>query len=197
MVKNTAMQRRPDLAFQGKDEREDFQFCFQQHWIRLLWPMTKTFGMSALLIAAGYTTFMLVGVVDNSTRQFMLVLLLLLFLMSQLELIVRFYRYCLYVVVVTDKKIHRIKKTLLTVDDQQSIDLWMLQDINKVQHGFLQNVLGYGTLTLEAQETVFRVHFVPRITEKYRELIRLREHARVPMARPGPRETESRRKSEK
>ncbi|MEN9560804.1 MAG: hypothetical protein RIQ56_77, partial [Candidatus Parcubacteria bacterium] len=96
----------------------------------------------------------------------------------QLEFIGRFYRYFLYVCVVTDRKVHRIKKTLLAIDDHQSIDLWVLQDINKHQRGIVQNLFGFGTLILEANDTQMRVHFTPDIGKRYEDLLHLRERAR-------------------
>ncbi len=77
-----------------------------------------------------------------------------------------------------------MKKTLLIFDDHQSIDLWMLQDILKCQHGVIQNVFGFGSLILEAQETVLRIHFVPWVTNKYKRLMSLREQARQRMNYP-------------
>jgi len=178
MVKTLPPERQCDVSFQGKDTTEEFQFCFHQHAIRMLWPVTKTLCMTGLIVTAGYTAFFSVGVNDASTRRLMLAVLLALFFLTQMEFITRFYRYCLYVIVVTDRKVHRIKKTLLTIDDHESVDLWALQDINRCQHGVVQNIFGYGSLIMEAQETILRVHFVPKIAEKYRELLRLRERAR-------------------
>jgi hypothetical protein len=54
------------------------------------------------------------------------------------------------------------------------MDLLMLQDIEKKQHGIVQKILGYGTIVLEARDTVMRLHYVPRIDEKYIMLMHLR-----------------------
>ena len=85
------------------------------------------------------------------------------------------YRHFLYIIVVTNQRIHRIKRTLITHDDHQTIDLLMLQDVYKSQHGPIQNILGFGTLTLEAQETVLKIHFTPRIAEKYEQILHIKE----------------------
>ena len=167
-----------DTNFQGKDANEDFQFYFHQHWVRLIWPFVKNLIYSAFIITVGYITFITVGIEDALTRRILLLVFGLLFLITNIELISRFYRYFLYVIVITDKKVHRIKKTLLTFDDHQSMDLWMLQDINKCQHGVIQNLFQFGSLILEAQDTVLRLHFVPSIPKKYAMFMRLRERAR-------------------
>ena len=180
MVTNTSCPA--DGIFQGKDANEEFHFSFHQHWIRMLWPICKLLISSALIIGIGYLVLVQIGVESPSLRRGLLVALALLFTISQAEFLSRFYRYFLYVIIVTDKRIHRIKKTLLTVDDHQSMDLWMLQDIYKCQHGILQNMLGYGSLILEAQETMLRLHFVPNVSKKYGQLMRLRERARTSLA---------------
>jgi hypothetical protein len=171
-----------DLDFQGKHGAEKFAFYFHQHWIRLLWPLVKMIAWNILIIGGGYATFTMAEVADDFTRRLLLNFLTVFFVIAHFELLVRLYRYFLYVVVVTDKKIHRIKKTLIMFDDHQSIDLWMLQDINKCQHGIVQNLFGFGSIILEVQETILRLHFVPHIEHHYHKFMGLREQARNKMA---------------
>lgn len=122
--------------------------------------------------------FYQVGITSDFARRSLLILLNLGFCITNIEFLHQFYRYFLYIIIVTDKKIHRIKKTLLCTNDHQSIDLWMIQDIDRSQHGLLQNLLKFGSMRLEAQETVVRLHFIPRVAKKYEELLRLKEMAR-------------------
>ena len=112
-------------------------------------------------------------------RRLVLQFLTLFFVLAYFEILKRFYRYLLYIVIVTDKKIHRIKKTLITTDDHISFDLMMVQDIHKSQTGIWQNLLGYGTIVLEAQETIMRLHFVPNVVEKYEKIMHVRERGRM------------------
>ncbi len=169
------------VDFQGKHAEETFQFYFRQHWIRLVWPFCRMVFYTLLLFLVGYVVFVRVGLEDTGTRRATLLVFCFLLLVAHVEFLVRFYRHFLYVVIVTDKKVHRIKKTLLAIDEHQSMDLWMLQDINKIQHGIIQNFLGFGSLSMEAQDTALRIHFVPRITEQYEVLSGLRERARSRM----------------
>jgi hypothetical protein len=158
-------------AFQGMDASEQFAFFFRQHWIRVLWPFLRMLGGTILLGSAiGFVAF---SANDDATRHAALIGLLVLFLGLQAAFLVRFYRHFLYVIIVTNRKIHRIKKTFLAVDDHQSIDLGSLQDIHKSQHGIVQNLFGFGTLTLEAQESVLKIHFVPKISKQYEAMLRL------------------------
>lgn len=170
-----------DINFQGKHADEQLQFYFHQHWIRMLWPLTKLILVNALVLSIGYVLFRVLTIEDDAARRLLLTLFTAFFLITNFEFLVRFYRYLLYVIVVTDKKIHRIKKSLFMLDDHQSMDLWMLQDIFKCQHGIIQNILRFGTLILEAQETIIRIHFAPSVSEKYEKLMHLREQARSKM----------------
>lgn len=151
----------------------------------MLWPLTKLILLNILVLIIGYILFRVLTIEDPTARRLLLTLFTAFFLITNFEFLIRFYRYLLYVIVVTDKKIHRIKKSLFMLDDHQSLDIWMLQDIFKCQHGIIQNILRFGTLILEAQETIIRIHFAPSVSEKYERLMHLREQARAQMGYVG------------
>jgi len=171
------------VNFQAQHSDESFVLYTRQHWIRLWYPLLKLLSWNAFVLVIGYTIFIRVGIGDAFARGMLFTIMGFFFIFSHLEFLERFYNHFLYIIVITDKRIHRIKKKLLTTDDHQSVDLWMLQDVHKCQHGVIQNLLGYGTLILEAQNTVLRLHFLPRVGRKHRELSHLREQARA-LARP-------------
>jgi hypothetical protein len=171
-----------DIDFPGRHEGEEFQFFFRQHWIRLwhgfrnLLVWTVVFGVGIYIVANAF------GSDTPVIRRVILVALSIFFLFTQLSFLVKFYSYFLYVIIVTDKKIHRIKKTMLTTDDHQSVDLWTLEDITKNQHGIIQNIFGFGSLVLISQtQEPLRVHFTPSISDKHEVIMSLREQARKQM----------------
>lgn len=176
-----------EIDFQGRHANEEIRLYYHQHWIRLVWPTAKMCIKTALLFASAYITLVFVGFEEPFSRRLMLTLFSIFFLLVQFEYLFCIYRYFLYVIVVTDKKVHRIKKTLLTTDDHISVDLWMLQDINRCQHSIVQNLLGFGTIELEAQETVLRLHFTPHVARMYESIMHLRELAREKMTYHGGR----------
>lgn len=133
---------------------------------------------SLVIIAGGYFIFLHIGVSDTASRHGLLIGLCFLLAIVQWAFLIRFYTYFLYVIIVTDRRIHRIKKTLITVDDHQTIDIWTLQDINKSQHGPLQNILGFGTILFESQDTVLKLHFIPQVRNIYHKISHIRELAR-------------------
>lgn len=166
------------LHFQGRDNQEKFQFYCRQHWIRLLWPFCRTVFWTLVILGAGWVMFFYLGVKDPFTRHGLLLGLFLILTMVYMRLLFCFYTYFLHVVVVTDRKVHRIKKTLFSIDDHLSIDIPMFQDVVKQQHGIVQNVFGYGTLILEAQDSEMRLHFIPHISVIHQRLAQIRERAR-------------------
>jgi len=124
--------------------------------------------------------FFAVGIQDGIARHTVFFLLLAFFLLFQWELLVRFYRHFLSVVIVTDRRIHRIKRTLLTLSDHDSIDLRQLKDVRKTQRGLIQAMFRYGSLYLEAQNaTAISMHFTPHIDWCHSQLLALRERVRV------------------
>lgn len=177
------------IDFPGKDQAEAIQFYYRQHWIRL-WRPFRNVLLWLIAIAVAVVAIKHTFQDTPTMRRVVLLSLYFLFLFTQLSFLSACYRYFLYVVIVTDKKIHRIKKTLLTVDEHQSIDLWNLEDITKHQRGIVQNVFGFGTLELTMQsQDALRIHFTPFIAKKHEAIMQLREHARqrmMPQRMGGP-----------
>ncbi len=174
---NAPHTQRP-IDFQGRDAREQFQFYFRQHWVRMVAPLARAILYTALIGILGYITLFVWDTNLPAGRHLWLTFFFFFLCVVQLEFLVRFYRYFLHIVIVTDHRIHVIKKTLLMLDEHESIDLHSLQEIHKAQHGLVQNLLGFGTLILEAQDTQLRLHFTPNIGERYNELMHLRREAK-------------------
>lgn len=168
-----------DIAFLGKDPDERCQFYFRQHWIRLLWPSVRLFVWSLFVGIALWLLLVIFTVENVSMRHTALVFLAATWIFAHVVFLTSVYRHFLYVIVVTNQRIHRIKRTLVTHDDHQTIDLQMLQDVHKSQHGPVQNMLGFGTLTFEAQETVLKLHFIPHVADKYERILRIKQAERL------------------
>lgn len=163
-----------DITFFGKIPGEKLQCYFRQHWARISVPFLRHVAWNAVIVLFAYISFFIIVIDDAPTRHMLLVFFLLWLIGVHAAFLAILYRYFLYVIVITDQRVHRIKKTFLVSDDVQNMDLLMLQDIEKKQHGIVQKILGYGTIVLEARDTVMRLHYVPRIDEKYIMLMHLR-----------------------
>lgn len=183
MVSDSSPLHGHHVDFQGKDPEEHFQFYFRQHWIRLLGPASSMLFWTAMVLLAGWLIFFNLAPPDTSTRHGILFGLFLIFATVHIRFLLRLYTYFLYVIIVTDRKVHRVKKTLFSIDDHQSIDIWTFQDVVKQQHGLIQNVFGYGSLILESQDSKLRLHFVPKISAIHHRLVQIRERARERMMR--------------
>jgi hypothetical protein len=186
MVENTPQQEaKPKVTFPGMDPTEHFQFYFRRHWIKL----ARYIGFLAFWMLMFIVLTAVSGVSsidDDFTRHMTAIMLCMFFLIPHFIFITRLYKHFLTVVIVTDRKVHQFKRTLIAMDTQQSVDLWLLQDIDKLQRSIIQNVFGFGSLRLEAQNTQLRIHFVPEINKTYNMIMRLREAARRgnPVAAP-------------
>lgn len=168
--------RRPTtVTLAGMDEGERIQFYYRQHWMRLRRAL-QAFALGTALYAAAL--WFLSDMPDPDTRRFLLTTATAAFFLLQLTLWARFYGYLLYMIVVTDSKIYRIKKTLLMLDDRQTVDLWNLSDVTMRQHGLFQNVFGFGTVVLHGNDEL-RIHFTPNIRSKIHSLATLRSAARA------------------
>lgn len=176
----------PQIDFPGMDPGEEFRFYFHKHRIRLV----RHAGFLLLWIVAFLAVLYVSNVASTEnefTRQVFIVLLCVLFVIPQIAFLIKLYHHFLAMVIVTDKKVHQFKQTLIAVDRHQIIDLWMLQEIGKSQRGIIQNMLGFGSLILEGQTTQVRLHFVPNIDNIRDQILSLREAARM---RISPMQTE-------
>lgn len=170
-------------AFTGMNPGERLQFYYRQHWMRLV-RMGQVFVVGTAVYAAAL--WLLAGIPDDDTRRLLLTIASWAYAVLHFVLVARFYRYFLYVIVVTDTKVYRIKKTLVAVDDRQSIDLWSLGDVTMQQHGLFQNLFGFGTLILHGGEEL-KIHFTPKIRQQLHRLSALRAQARSrSMGGPAP-----------
>lgn len=156
------------------DGSETFQFYYRQHWMRLS-RVAQGFILGSITYAAAL--WLLADTPDEPTRHLLLLIATSTFALLHLVLLARLYTYFLYMIIVTDAKVYRIKQTLLTVDDRQTLDLWSLSDVTMQQHGIVQNILGFGTIILLGNEEL-RIHFTPRIREKVHRVSVLRTKAR-------------------
>jgi hypothetical protein len=166
----------PDAGFPGKEPTETVVRVWREHGIRLIVPLVSAAGWTLLTIASWTLPFQ-DPPLDEPARHLIAVLLSAIFLYFHFRLAARVYKHFLRAIILTDKKIHYVQKTLLTRDDARAIELPILLNVRKHQRGFLQNMLGYGTLILETPETSLSIHHVPRVAEALSLLMQKRDEA--------------------
>ena len=163
------------LDFPGKEPSEEYRFYFRQHWARLIPPLFKAFFWSALLFLSSILSY--VGLpLDDTVRHMVLIPLTLIFLLFQMQLMRKWYEYFLHVVIVTDTKIHRMKKRFLLTEHERSVDIASIRDVRREQHGAIQPLLSFGTLELDTAQGEIMLHFTPRLREIHDALIAQRDN---------------------
>ncbi len=166
------------IDFPGRNAGEHLQFYFRHHWIRSVMMLLRTVIFTVLILLGGWALFPLAPEARTGTWHPLLLILIGCLCILQLDFLLRFYGHFLRLVIISDQSIHRIRKTLVAFDDHEVIDLASLQDVQKVQNGVLQNMLGYGTIVLKAQHSIMKIHFTPNIARTHRWIMELREEAR-------------------
>lgn len=173
----------PAPSFPGMNTTEQFRFYFHQHVMRLWVPTGIMLFWMAVAAVLTYVSGVM-DMEDTAMRRAIIILLALCVFIPQMAFIVRVYNYYMRLVVVTDQKIHIFKRTLMTTDRHESVDLASLLDIDRKQQSVVQNMLGFGTLKLEGPHAQLRLHFTPKIDAVYSKIVSLREEARRRMV-PG------------
>lgn len=166
------------VDFPGRNAGEQMQFYFRHHGVRLFSAFLRSLFFSVILGVIGYVVFPANPADRGSTWHAVLLSLLICLFILQMEFLLRFYQHFIRLIIVTDQSVHRIRKTLLAFDSHEVIDLASLQDVSKSQRGLVQNILGFGTLVLEAQNTIIRIHFTPHVARTHQWLMELRDQAR-------------------
>lgn len=169
-----------DFDFPGKDRAERVQFYFRHHWVKIVWPLTRLIFWTVVFLLGSVLVENMVPAESVLLRRALLLILLGFFLLSNFLILLQTYKHLLWVTIVTDKKIHRIRKSLLLINEHQSIDLWTLEDISMDQRGIMQNIFGYGSLhmIMQAKDVGMTIRYTPGIVEKHRRIMILREKAR-------------------
>ena len=167
-----------DFGFQGKHASEHYQFHYYHHWVKFVAPFMVLTGVYSVIIAS-FLTFNLQVNAEVAMRQTILWVSVVAILFFNFNFLRLFLKRFLHLVVVTDKMVHRIRKTLVFRNDHRSIDLQSVQEVKKIQHGLLPNMLDYGQISIEAQETTLDLHYVPNISSVYERLLQLQNNART------------------
>lgn len=159
------------IDFPGKEPKERFRFYFRKHWVRLVPAGAKALAWTLMLGFSSITLRLAGDPIDDDARHLILVLLGFFFVLFHMLFMRRWYAYFLHVIVVTDMKIHRLKKRYLVMDLERSVDIPSIRDIRREQHGPLQAILGYGTILLDTAQGEFRIDHAPNLTQLHDMLV--------------------------
>jgi len=150
--------------FKGQLKYENLQFFFRRHWVRYLQPIFFSIPIGILILIVLFLLSQLTLIVDLFFIRVTFVLfsmtVLIVFINTFFLQILNFY---FDMVIVTDCRVLVIRKTLFLKNDSDAIDLTKIQDIAVESHGIMRNYLGYGKMiiTLSTSAPPILISFVP------------------------------------
>ena len=160
----------PRQHFKGQLEGEIVVCVFRKHWIAVL---PTLLSMPGLLIVL----FLLFSNLSLLVRQGHWVAYLMVFALGGLHALIHrqflaLFHYYLDTVILTDRRVVMVDKSVFFKDSKTSIDLVNVQDIQKHQVGIFQNFLNYGSLTftLSGSGGPSVIDLVPRPEYQYKKI---------------------------
>lgn len=132
--------------FKGQQRDEELIYYTSKHWIVLI-PLI----IEMIIAISVISTFAIVGFgisekPDWSKWVFIGLILFATFWIHNFA--TRSLNYFLDIVIITNFRILKIEKSLYLKNDQNIVDLHEIQDIKKIQHGIIPNLLDYGKLVI-------------------------------------------------
>lgn len=172
-------QTNKDLQFKGQYADEVVIAFFRSHWITLL-PHILVHAVFAACIVTLFLNFYDALLAFFSTPIGEIVLIAAVMVASYFIHIfyIKLINHFLNTVIITNIRIVEIQKMIFIKDLQVSLDMSMIQDVEKKQNGIIKNILNFGELTVVLSSSDTRtIRFVPNPNFHFRLINRLKlEH---------------------
>ena len=181
-----------DKIFKGQQKNEQFLYFFRHHWIDLLREMVF-FGIFVFVI--GYLMLKMNTIKDvlqgNREMKLLFFTVYLFGTVYMHRFFIKMLNYFINVGVITNSRVIDHHKTLFFTDNQDSIDMAQIQNIEKIQEGVFPSLLQYGDIKifLTASDTIKTFHKVPNAKFHFRALNRAKEARQRDIRRGRRRET--------
>lgn len=169
-------QNNKDLHFKGQYADEVVIAFFREHWITLL-PHIVVHVVFAACIVTLFLNFLDALLAFFSTPIGEIVLIAAVLVSSYFihAFYIRLINYFLNMVIITNIRIVEIQKMIFIKDLQISLDMSMIQDVEKKQNGIIKNILNFGELTVVLSSSDTRtIRFVPNPNFHFRMINRLK-----------------------
>lgn len=171
-----------DKIFKGQQETERFLYFFRHHWIDLLKELVF-FGI--FIIVVGMLLFQM-DTIKNALQgnREMKLLFFTVFLFGTVYMhrfFIKMLNYFVNIGIITDSRVIDHHKTLFFTDNQDSIDMAQIQNIEKVQEGVMPSLFKYGDIKvfLNASDTIKTFYKVPNAKFHFRALNRAKEERQI------------------
>lgn len=170
----------PRQHFKGQLDGEFVICTFRKHWISILPTLISLPGLLVVL-------FLLFVNLPLLVQESHWVAILMVFALAALHALIHrqfltIFHYYLNTVILTDRRVVFIDKSVFLKDSKTSIDLVNVQDIEKMQDGLLQNFLNYGSLVfmLSGSASPSTIDLVPRPEYQYKKIHEVKDSAPRP-----------------
>lgn len=166
-----------DLHFKGQQPDERVVCFFRKHWITMF-SHFAFFGVFLLLMMM--LLFNIQSLYDSLRPGLFKLLFIITVTLSFLYIhyfFLKIVEHFLTVAILTNCRIFCITKSLFVIDEKESCDLRMIQEINKHQNGILPNFLHYGDLsiTLSQSAAIVRLNKIPNPEYHFRLINRVKQ----------------------
>lgn len=165
-----------DLHFKGQYANEHVIAFFRSHWITLLPDIVFNFFFVAVLsVVFGSFFSPILAFFGTPVGQTVMVVTVFLISFFIHNFYIKLINYFLNTVIITNFRIVENQKIVFMKDLQISIDMKMIQDIEKEQNGILKNILNFGELIIMMSSSDTRIFkFVPNPNFHFRLINRLK-----------------------
>ncbi len=167
-----------DKIFKGQQTNEQFLYFFRHHWIDLLREMVFFSVFVAAIVFLMLKMNTIKDVLQGSREIKLLFFTVYLFgTVYMHRFFIKMLNYFINVGVITNSRVIDHNKTLFFTDNQDSIDMAQIQNIEKIQEGVFPSLLQYGDIKifLTASDTIKTFHKVPNAKFHFRALNRAKE----------------------
>ncbi|MFH1533409.1 MAG: hypothetical protein ABID64_00580 [Nitrospirota bacterium] len=167
-----------DKIFKGQQTNEQFLYFFRHHWVDLLKELVF-FGIFVIVIGLLMFQMNTIKEILQGNRE-MKLLFFTAFLSGTVYMhrfFIKMLNYFANVVIITNSRVIDHNKTLFFTDNQDSIDMGQIQNIEKVQEGIMPSLFKYGDIKifLNASDTIKTFNRVPNAKFHFRALSRAKE----------------------
>jgi hypothetical protein len=151
--------------FMGQQTDEKIVYCFNQHWITIIWRIIRLFIVTVFFISLVFLVYILF-MSDNLTRdvaRWLAVIFIFTYVYYFHSRIAYIFDAIMKLYIVSNRRLVCIDKSLFFKDNKEILDLKKIQDISSSKAGFWSNVLGYGNIeiTLSSTSKIKIINFVP------------------------------------
>lgn len=166
----------PVKEFKGQLPEEKLICVFRNHWVSVVPSVTLSIVLMVLLITLGIFIPIILDIPVAGGGE-IFVALLISILVGALSFFIHrvflsIFHYYLKFTILTNLRLITLDKSVFMLDLKDSVELDQVQDVQKIQEGFIPNMLDYGSIsmTVMAVPEARRLDYVPKPDYYFKQL---------------------------